>query len=51
MTSTEWQRQLSPTLAEIPDARVSFESQNGGGPDPDSRDIHDLSSAATIRCN
>ena len=39
MTSTEWQRQVSPSLAEIPDARVSFESQNGGGPDPDSRDI------------
>ena len=39
MTSTEWQRQVSPTLSEIPDARVSFESQNGGGPDPDSRDI------------
>ena len=39
VTSTEWQRGLSPTLAEIPDARVSFESQNGGGPDPDSRDI------------
>jgi multidrug efflux pump subunit AcrB len=39
VTSTEWQRALAPTLAEIPDARVSFESQNGGGPDPDSRDI------------
>ena len=39
MTSTEWTRQLSPSLAEFPDARVSFESQNGGGPDPDSRDI------------
>jgi multidrug efflux pump subunit AcrB len=39
VTSTEWQRGLAPTLAEIPDARVSFESQNGGGPDPDSRDI------------
>jgi len=39
MTSTVWQRQLSPMLAAFPDARVSFESQNGGGPDPDSRDI------------
>ncbi|WP_028969039.1 efflux RND transporter permease subunit [Sphingomonas sp. URHD0057] len=39
MTSTEWQRQLSPTLAAIPDARVSFESQNGGGPDPEQRDV------------
>ena len=39
MTSDEWQRHLSPTLAAIPDARVSFQSQNGGGPDPDARDI------------
>jgi multidrug efflux pump subunit AcrB len=39
VTSTEFQRNLSPTLAAIPDARVSFQSQNGGGPDPDSRDI------------
>jgi len=39
MTSTEWQRQVSPKLSAIADARVSFESQNGGGPDPDSRDI------------
>ncbi|HEX4800250.1 MAG TPA: efflux RND transporter permease subunit [Sphingomicrobium sp.] len=37
--STEFERALSPTLAAIPDARVSFQSQNGGGPDPDSRDI------------
>ena len=37
--STEFERNLSPTLAAIPDARVSFQSQNGGGPDPDSRDI------------
>jgi multidrug efflux pump subunit AcrB len=39
VTSTEFQRNLSPTLAAIPDARVSFQSQQGGGPDPDSRDI------------
>lgn len=39
VTSTEFQRALSPTLAAIPDARVSFQSQQGGGPDPDSRDI------------
>ena len=39
VTSTEFQRALSPTLAQIPDARVSFQSQQGGGPDPDSRDI------------
>ena len=37
--STEFERNLSPTLAAIPDARVSFQSQNGGGPDADSRDI------------
>ena len=39
VTNTEFQRALSPTLASIADARVSFQSQNGGGPDPDSRDI------------
>jgi len=39
VTSTEFERNMSPTLAQIPDARVSFQSQNGGGPDPDSRDI------------
>jgi multidrug efflux pump subunit AcrB len=37
--STEFERNLSPTLAAMPDARVSFQSQQGGGPDPDSRDI------------
>jgi multidrug efflux pump subunit AcrB len=37
--STEFERNLSPTLAAIPDARVSFQSQQGGGPDADSRDI------------
>ena len=30
---------LAPQLASIPDARVSFQSQNGGGPGGDSRDI------------
>ena len=39
MTSTEFERSLSPTLAAFPDARVSFMSQNGGGPDNDQRDI------------
>ncbi|HSQ98578.1 MAG TPA: efflux RND transporter permease subunit [Sphingomicrobium sp.] len=39
LTSTEFERGLSPTLSAFPDARVSFQSQNGGGPDPDSRDI------------
>jgi multidrug efflux pump subunit AcrB len=39
MTSTEFERTLSPTLSAFPDARVSFMSQNGGGPDNDQRDI------------
>ena len=39
MTSTEFERALSPTLSAFPDARVSFMSQNGGGPDADQRDI------------
>ena len=39
VTSTEFERNLSPTLAAFPDARVSFMSQNGGGPDSDQRDI------------
>ena len=39
MKSSEFERNLAPTLAAIPDARVSFQSQQGGGPDPDSRDI------------
>ncbi len=39
VTSTEFQQALSPSLAAVPDARVSFESQNGGGPDAESRDI------------
>ncbi|MFL6747816.1 MAG: efflux RND transporter permease subunit [Sphingomicrobium sp.] len=38
VTSTEFERALTPTLATIPDARVSFQS-GGGGPDADSRDI------------
>jgi multidrug efflux pump subunit AcrB len=39
VTSTEFERMLSPKLAGVPDARVSFQSQNGGGPDADQRDI------------
>jgi len=38
LKSSQFERNLSPTLAAIPDARVSFQSQNGG-PDADSRDI------------
>jgi multidrug efflux pump subunit AcrB len=37
--SSEFERNLSPTLAAMPDARVSFQSQQGGGPDGDARDI------------
>jgi multidrug efflux pump subunit AcrB len=39
LKSTEFERSLSPTLSALPDARVSFQSQQGGGPDGDSRDI------------
>jgi len=39
VTSTEFERGLSPQLAAFPDARVSFQAQNGGGPDADARDI------------
>ncbi|MEO8175186.1 MAG: efflux RND transporter permease subunit, partial [Sphingomicrobium sp.] len=39
VTSTEFERSWSPRLAEIADARASFQSQNGGGPDADARDI------------
>ncbi|WP_155263644.1 efflux RND transporter permease subunit [Sphingomonas segetis] len=38
-TSTEFERKHAPELSAIPDARVSFQSQNGGGPGGDSRDI------------
>ena len=31
-SSTDFERSLAPQLAKIPDARVSFQSQNGGGP-------------------
>jgi multidrug efflux pump subunit AcrB len=37
-TSTEFERKLTPALAAIPDARVNFQSQNGGF-DGASRDI------------
>ena len=39
VTSTEFERALSPALAAVPDVRASFQTQNGGGPDNDSRDI------------
>nr|WP_294847698.1 efflux RND transporter permease subunit [uncultured Sphingomonas sp.] len=39
VTSTEFERALSPTLSAIPDARVNFQSQGGGGPGGGGRDI------------
>ncbi|WP_114227100.1 MULTISPECIES: efflux RND transporter permease subunit [Sphingomonas] len=41
VTSTQFERNLTPKLAAIPDARVNFQSQMGGGPDGGSggRDI------------
>ena len=38
-TSTEFERKHAPELSAIPDGRVSFQSQGGGGPGGDSRDI------------
>ncbi|MDB5670757.1 MAG: hydrophobic/amphiphilic exporter, partial [Alphaproteobacteria bacterium] len=32
LTSTEFERKVAPMLNEIADARVNFQSQNGGGP-------------------
>ena len=37
--SSEFERNLAPTLSALPDTRASFQSQQGGGPDADSRDI------------
>ena len=37
-TSTEFERSYAPTMAAVADARVSFQSQGGGGPDA-GRDI------------
>ena len=39
VTSTEFERSWSARLAAFPDARASFQTQNGGGPDADARDI------------
>jgi len=36
-TSTEFERAMQPILSRIPDARINFESQNGGG--SSSRDV------------
>ena len=48
MTSVEFERSLTPKLQAIPDARVNFQSQNGGG--VSGRDINRSSSPAMIRC-
>ncbi|MEO5774767.1 MAG: efflux RND transporter permease subunit [Sphingomicrobium sp.] len=37
--STEFERNLGPKLSAIPDARVNFQSQNGGGPGGGGRDV------------
>ena len=39
VSSTQFERSLTPQLAAIPDARVNFVSQNGGGPGGASRDV------------
>ena len=39
VTSTEFERSLTPTLASIPDAQINFMSQGGGGPGSGGRDI------------
>ncbi|HVU31708.1 MAG TPA: efflux RND transporter permease subunit [Sphingomicrobium sp.] len=39
VTSTEFERSIAPKFAAIPDARVNFQSQNGGGPGGSSRDL------------
>jgi multidrug efflux pump subunit AcrB len=39
VTSTEFERSLTPSLSAIPDAQVNFMSQGGGGPGSGGRDI------------
>ena len=39
VTSIEFERSVAPKFADIPDARVNFQSQNGGGPGGSARDI------------
>ncbi|WP_308517306.1 efflux RND transporter permease subunit [Sphingomonas flavescens] len=39
VTSTQFERNFSPRFASIADARVNFQSQNGGGPGGAARDI------------
>ena len=39
VTSTEFERALTPAISAIPDAQVNFMSQNGGGPGSGGRDL------------
>ena len=39
VTSTEFERGLTPTISQIPDAQINFMSQSGGGPGSGGRDI------------
>src|SRR3954471_11815789 len=39
VTSTQFEHSVAPKFAAIPDARVNFQSQNGGGPGGSSRDL------------
>lgn len=39
VTSTQFERGLTPKISAIPDARVNFQSQGGGGPGGGGRDI------------
>src|SRR5207253_3220296 len=39
VTSIQFERAVAPKFAAIPDARVNFQSQNGGGPGGAARDI------------
>ncbi len=39
-TSIEFERSWAPKLNQIPDARVSFQSQSGGGPGSGGRDVN-----------
>jgi multidrug efflux pump subunit AcrB len=39
-SSIEFERSWAPRLNQIPDARVSFQSQNGGGPGSGGRDVN-----------
>jgi len=39
ISSVDWERQTAPKLAQVPDARVYFQSQSGGGGGGSGRDI------------